>query len=294
MEYEIKENIKWYGEVIDNFCILFIKLGISNHPVPIYETFQYMLLHHYLSSGFFSDEIPQNFINLELKGYLPMDVTGTMVLANYGVCRHTTDFLYHVYRRLGYLGSHLCTYHPLLHVDVYNNSENFLTNKEAQIYIDEAIKDIDLFGEEELQFTKIMGKIKMNIQYSPDRLQNHIMNIVKDKKDNRIYLFDSRYDCIGEKINYEQVKMNHYGLTHTDYVQKGCKVHTYYGTDYMRGLELLKKYDTKIEEDILHSTFYRDSCQEYETAYREFKKKNQKGYDIVTKNFNQLIKRKKI
>lgn len=292
MEFEVKEIIMRYEDVIDNLCYFFKKIGIHDNPIKMYETFRYMLLNHYLSNEYFSDEIPKEFIKLEDSGYIPMDITGSIVLANYGVCRHTTDFLYHIYKHLKYVGFPLCTYHPNLHIEVYNDSNTFLTNKEAQTYIDDAIKDMNLFSlKEELHFIRD-GKLEIIIHYlPPDMIPNHIMNIVMDKKENIIHILDSRYDCFGEKVDNEQIKMSHKGLTHIDYVT-GCRYHSYYGTDYFRGVELLKRYDTNMEKDMLHSIFDRDSCKEYEKAYKEFKRQNQKSYQAVTDKYHQLIKRK--
>lgn len=97
MPDEIKRNIEIYEEVILKLCQLFKKIGISEKPIKVYEVFRYMCLNGYLSSGKFSDSMPESFINLELGGYISMDVTGSVVMANYGVCRHTTDFLSHIY-----------------------------------------------------------------------------------------------------------------------------------------------------------------------------------------------------
>lgn len=98
---KIREAIHIYENVIQNLCELFIKLGIHKNPIKIYETFIYMYTNGFLSSnGAYSDILPQNVINLELNGSIPMDITGIVLLYDYGVCRHTSDFLSHIYETL--------------------------------------------------------------------------------------------------------------------------------------------------------------------------------------------------
>lgn len=90
---EIRETVKIY-----DLCELFIKLDIHKDPIKIYETFLYMYTNGFLSSNrTYSDVLPQNVINLELNGYIPLNIIGIILLYGYGVCRHTSDFLLHIY-----------------------------------------------------------------------------------------------------------------------------------------------------------------------------------------------------
>lgn len=158
IDTNIREAIKIYENIIQNLCELFIKLDIHKKPIKIYETFIYMYTNGFLSSnGAYSDIIPQNIINLELDGYIPIDITGIVLLCGYGVCRHTSDFLAHIYETLRYEGSQLFTYHPILEIYVDNYSKKFLLNSELQKYIDEATNNLDLFSKEEAHFTKTFG-----------------------------------------------------------------------------------------------------------------------------------------
>lgn len=289
----IRENVMLYEEIVDRLCRLFIKLGIENNPVKIYETFIYMYTNGYLSyNSKFLEDVPSRYINLELNGYIKADIVGMMVMCGFGVCRHTSDFLYHIYSRLGYQCSQLFTYHPLLHIEVDNKSDKFLTNYEAQQYVDDATKDFDLFSKEERHYDRIYGKIVVHVNYVPEtnmRLLNHTMNIVVDK-DGIVHILDTRYHCVGEKIDKDILRMNYQGLMHKDFIQSDVFFHTYYGTDYTAGLELLN-YNGNIDKDVLNSILYGNSCQKEDKAYEEFQKENMREYNRVADNIHRLIKR---
>lgn len=296
MPYEIEENITIYEKVIQDLCLLYEHIGIGDNPIQIYESFRYMYLNHYLSCEEFSDEIPRDFINLELKGYLPMDIVGSMILANYGVCRHTTDFLSHIYSCFDYDNSSLFTYHPTLHIEVMNHGNQFLTNYHAQKYIDQALEGFDLFSKKEIHDSKRMDTIEIKIDYlaSVEKL-NHVMNIVKSKRyEKRVHILDTRNHAVGEKIDSHMIRLNHLGLTHTDFVQKECPFFTYYGTSYHRGRHLLHAYDTDMKSDLLQSTIYQEPKERDIEVFQSFKKDHQKQLNRVSENFKQLIKKTKL
>lgn len=289
---EIRETVKIYENVIQNLCELFIKLDIHKDPIKIYETFIYMYTNGFLSNnGTYSDILPQNVINLELNGYIPIDIEGIILLYGYGVCRHTSDFLSHIYQTLGYEGSQLFTYHPSLNIHVDNYSKKFLLNSEAQKYIDEVTINLDLFSREEFHFTKTFGNIVVRVDYLPEQqfLLNHTMNIVLDKN-GLLHILDTRYHCIGEKTNDNSIRLNYQGLTHTDFIQRDLFFHTYYGTNYFRGLGLLE-HETNIGIDMLTSVLCGESCKENIIAYEEFQLKNQINYNRITDNINRLVKK---
>lgn len=289
---EIKESAEIYQEIIQELCNLFIRLDIHEDPVKIYETFIYMYTNGFLSNeGTFSDILPERFIDLELSRYIPMDITGIILLYGFGVCRHTTDFLSHIYQNLRYDNSQLFTYHPSLRIHVDNYSNIFLSNSEAQKYIDEAIVDLDLFAEEEYHFIKKFGDIIVRWDYFPERVSliNHTMNIVLDKK-GLLHILDTRYHCVGEKIDKDCIRFNYKGLTHIDFIKRYFLFHTYYDTNYCRGLDLLE-YDTNIENDILISALYSELCKENIGLFEEFKEKNQKNYNRIADNINRLVKK---
>lgn len=288
---EVKENIDIYEEILSNLCQLFIELGVSDNPLKIYETFHYMYRNGYLSMGEYSDKIPSAYINLELNGFIPMDITGSFLFANYGVCRHTSDFLSHLYFGLGYDNSQIFSYHPDLRISVRNCGIEFLTNKAAQEYIDASLTDFDLFAKEERHLTRNFGDCSVTLDYYPPNLiSNHTMNIVKDKDNRSVHIVDTRYHCIGESISKKRIRFNDCGLTHIDFVQTAVDFHTYYGTDYHHGLELVKQ-KTEIDKDVLSSILYRDFCKKFIERYREFKKQNQKNYMRVANNYQKLITR---
>lgn len=290
---KIRENVKIYEEIIQNLCELFIKLDIHKDPVKIYENFIYMYTNGFLSNnGTYSDILPESCINLELNGYIPMDITGIILLYGYGVCRHTSDFLSHIYQTLRYDSSQLFTYHPTLNIQVDNYSEKFLINSEFQKYIDEALIGLDLFSKEEYHLTRIFDNIVVRIDYLPENgssLMNHTMNIVLDKK-GLLHILDTRFHCVGERIDINRIRLNYQGLTHTDFIQKDCFFHTYYGTNYFRGLGLLE-HDTNIGIDMLTSVVCGESCRENIRYYEEFQLKNQKNYNRITDNINKLVKK---
>ncbi len=286
--WEVKENIDIYEEVLSNMSQLFIELGVSDNPLKIYETFLYMYQNGYLSMGEYSDQFPSSYKNLEENGFIPMDITGSFLFTNYGLCRHTSDFLSHLYFGLGYDNSQIFTYHPDLRIQVNNIGPNFLTNKEAQEYIDTSLIDFPYFEKQERHIARTLGYISITIYYyPPDCIQNHTMNIVKGK--NRVHIVDTRYHCVGERISKKRLRLSNCGLTHIDFVKTEVNFHTYYGTNYHHGLDLLEE-NTDIDKDILSSILYKDFCQKFLAKYEEFKRKNLKNYMTVTNNYQKLIK----
>lgn len=290
---EVEENIQIYEEVIFNLCNLLIELGISDNPIEIFETFRYMYHQGYLSIQPYSDRIPDNYIALERNGFIAMDITGTLLLTGYGVCRHTTDFLSYIYHALGYENSILSTYHPDLRVNVIVRNPNFgfLSNPEGQKYIDETIANMNLFGSEEVHITRNYGDIDVVADYYPsEQAFNHIMNIVKRKENDTVHIVDTRYHCVGERINDSSIRLNNSGLTHIDFVNQTPMFPTYYDTDYQQGLKLLQK-QTDIDEDVRNSIIYREFCKRYKKRYEEFKTANQENYKAVSENYKKLIKK---
>lgn len=181
----MKENIKIYEEVIHKICELFIKLKIHKDPVKIYETFIQMFENGILSNhGIYKDMIPNKCINIEVNGLIAMDICGIILFTGFGICRHTTDFLRHIYQHLGYDSSQLFTYHPSLQIHGHNFGKKILTNEEFQKYIDEAIADLDLFSNKEHHFTKKFGDILIIVDYLPETysLINHTYCLRPNKK----------------------------------------------------------------------------------------------------------------
>lgn len=290
---KIKENVKIYEEIIQQVCELFIKIGIQDDPVKIYENFIFMYMNGFLSrNGVYVDSTPIECMALEYAGYIPLDITGIILLYGHGVCRHTTDFLAHIYQNLGYDNSQLFTYHPSLQIQVDNCSTKFLTNYEAQKYIDEATADLDLFSTEAFKLTKRFGNVSVYASYVPEdgtSLMNHTMNIVLDKN-GLAHILDTRYHCVGERFDTLSIKLSYQGLTHIDFVQRDLSFYTYYDTDYFRGLKLLKN-KTNMENDVSSSILYGKLCKENLGYYKDFCASNQRNYNRVADNFNRLVKK---
>lgn len=294
MSNEMKDNIEIYEEFIQNICQFYKRIGIAGNPIKIYEVFRYMYLHGYLSSEKYSDNIPEPFIELELDGYIPMDVTGSMIMANYGVCRHTTDFLSRIYCGLNYESSQLFIYKPDARIIVYNSGRKFLTNYQVQEYIDDAMQELDLFGKKTVHFIKEYGDIKVTVDYfPPEYTSNHTVNIVRKDKENYAHILDTRTYCIGDKIDDKSIILSdlNLGLTYKTFVDHEPIFSTYYDTDYQVGLRLLNTFDTQTYKDILASTVYREECKKYEAEYKKFKLNNQQNLNLVADNFQKLIKR---
>ena len=294
MTFKNYQNIKIYEEVIQNLCDLFTYLGIANDPIKIYETYRFMYTSGFLSlDKSYSDNVSEECIELERQGYIPMDITGMIVLNGYGICRHTTDFLYHIYQRLGYSSSQLFTYHPNIFTTatVQKSPEEF-PRAECQKYIDKVMIDVNLLGKEEQHVQRNFGDIQIKIDYYPPEnrdLSNHTVNIVIDKK-KVAHILDTRSHCVGEAIDKKIIRLNDQGLVHTDFIQKRVTFNTYYNTNYYRGLQLLE-YSTDIEKDISDSMVYRDLCQENLDCYERFYQQNKENYNRVAKNMNTLVKR---
>lgn len=91
-------------------------------------------------------------------------------------------------------------------------------------------------------------------------------------------------------MDNRSIKLNYKGLTHTDFIQKGLFFHTYYGTNYFKGLNLLE-FETHMETDMITSSLYSASCNEHIEYFKQFQLENQKNYNKVVDNLNILEKR---
>lgn len=287
---EVKEMVDIYEEVIKNLCQLYQNIGIAERPIELYETFRYMYLNGYLSCDKYSEIIPDSLI--ELEQYIPMDIVGMMVMANYGVCRHTTDFLVHIYEYLDYISSQLFLYLPK--IKIYNKKNSELWNDYIQQCIDDTMQKLDLFGKEKAQIVKKYNNVRIAIDYSPCKFRiNHTVNIVKKKQENRVYILDTRKHAIGDIIDEKQIilKSLDSGFSSTAFVESFI-FNTYYHTDYEKGLRLLNTYDTQTAIDFLDAILYQQKLEKFEDEYKEFKLNNQKKFALVADNFQKMIKRK--
>lgn len=291
---EIDESVQIYEEVVRNLCNLYRELGIDDDPVKIFENFIFMYKNGFLSNNrMFSNTVSDELLKIEgSTDYLPMDITGIILLCGYGVCRHTSDFLSHIYQMLRYDSAQLFTYHPSLNIHVKNYGKEFLTNHEAQKYIDEATLDLDLFSKEEFHFERVFGDIAVRVDYLPERNQllNHTMNIALDRR-GFAHILDTRNHSVGEKIDDAKILLNYRGLTHTDFIQRNLFFNTYYGTNYFKGLDLLGYDSANIDRNILASIIEEEACKKNIECYEEFRLNNEKYYREVTSNMKKLVKR---
>lgn len=287
----INECVKVYEDVIQKLAELIYKIGISKDPVKIYETFVYMFRNGYLSyNGISCDVIPKRYINLELERYIEMDITGLILFCGFGVCRHQTNFLYHLFQALGYDASQVFTYSPDLEIKVDVNDGKFRTNSTIQEFIDQALIGFDLFSREESHFTREFGEIIITINYRPQKhpyLANHTINVVVDKK-GILHILDASHHCIGERIDKDILKMNKHGFTHLDFIQRNISFDSHYGTNYYKGLGLLE-HETNIGYDMLTSTLYEEECKEYIELYEKFQADNKKNYTKVVDTVYKLM-----
>lgn len=291
MPEEIKSSIEIYEDVIKELCAFYENLGISENIVKVYETFRYMYMNGYLSRRKFRERIPTSFAELEY--FIPIDVCGIVVFAGYGVCRHTTDFLEHIYKELYYWSSRLFVYVPDMKAFIDNRGKDFLTNDQAQKMIDEVIKEIDLYGTERQKVVKEFDGIIVTVEYFPSKdIRNHSVNVVKGKKEDRVYILDTRLHSVGDIIDEKQIILNNLGLTNVADVEQHplSKYKSYYETDYDIGLMLINKYDTNVKQDVMSSIIYRDEVSKWVDEYKKFKARNQDRFDTVANNL-QLAKR---
>lgn len=286
---DISECVKIYEDVIQKLAELIYKLGINKDPVKIYETFVYMFRYGYLSyNGISCDVIPKRYINLER--YIEMDIMGLILLCGFGVCRHQTNFLYHLYQVLGYDSSQIFTYHPDLEIKVDINDNKFRTNSTIQEYIDQALIGLDLFSREEIHSTEYFGSIEISVDYQPQKppyLANHTINVVIDKND-ILHILDTARHCIGEQIDKDTLRLNNKGLTHLEFIHRDVSFDSYYSTNYYRGLGLLE-HETNIGYDMLTSTLYEEECKEYIKLYEKFQADNKKNYTKVVDTVYKLM-----
>lgn len=181
MPEEMKENIKIYEDVILELGKLMQDLGISDDPIKVYEMYYYMYRNNYLSSGRFSEDIPELMSTIEPE-IMTFDTCGCMILGDYGTCRHLVDFLRHIYKCLGYISSQLFVYNPLIFSEV-KIDEGDISREDAQKYIDDAIKDLDVFGNKKITYEKQYDDIRVLVRYEPSTSKiNHTVNILKKKR----------------------------------------------------------------------------------------------------------------
>ncbi len=295
MPWELKEIIKIYEDVIDDLTEFYKYIEIANDPIKVFETYRHMLLNSYLSSGTYNDFITKELEKMEYHFWY-MDFDGSLILANYGTCRHLSDFLFHIYDRLGYISSQLFVYHPDLKA-VVQTSDAILTNEEAQLFVDRAESDVDVHSDKPLHFERKYDDILVIVDYKPPTSEmNHTVNIIKKKGEERIYILDPRThrisDVIDEKeiISYD-IEPSSIGFAYHNYVHQNVAMKVYYGTDYEIGLGLLNNFDTKVKQDIMTSVIYQEKVGKLEEEYKRFKKRNQEKYDIVFDDVQRLIKK---
>lgn len=292
MPDEMKENIKIYEDVILDLGKFMQNLEVANDPMKIYEMFYYMYKNNYLSSGIFYADIPKSMLAVEPE-IMTFDTCGCMILGDYGTCRHLVDFLRHIYKGLGYVSSQLFVYNPLVFSEV-KIDEGDISREEAQKYIDDAINDLDVFGDEKVSYEKTYGNVKVIVRYEPSTSKiNHTVNILKKDKEERIYILDPRAHCIGDIVDEKLIIMHDLGFTYKNYVHHDINFDSYYGTDYEFGLWLLNNFDTRTKVDIMSSIIYREKVQMWNDEYKKFKERNQDRYDTVLNNLNMLVKRLK-
>lgn len=293
MPEELKENIQIYEDVIKDLCQFYEHIEISDNIVKLYEYFRYMYTKGYLSSDEYQEKYPESFVNIESKIYVPMDVCGFFVMAGAGVCRHTTDFLEHIYDGLHYISSRLFLYNPDTKIDIINRTGEFLTNYHAQKLIDELIKEIDLYGDERQNVSRDFAGVEIVIEYFPSKIKpNHVVNVVKSKDKEIVHILDTRLHSVGEIIDERKIILNNLGFTSVADVDQHpfTKFSRYYDTDYDIGPMLINNFDTNVKQDINSSILYRDSAPKFEEEYKRFKARNQERFDIVANNI-QLVKR---
>lgn len=290
---EIREISLRYLEIITRLSVLFRKLGIHKSPVFIYEAFYFMYQNGFLSStGTYCSDIPKEIVHLEeMELGIELDLCGSILLTGTGICRHLTNFLSFLFQYLGYNSSQLFTYSPRLNIKV-DNQEN-LPPHILQQYIDEAIKDFDLFSKEETHFINPFGNNTVSVDYFPpvsSHLTNHTMNIVLGK-DGFAHILDSFVHQIGEKIDSSHLKMSQSnGLWLPQFVTQNVNVKSFYSTNYYKGLGILE-YGTKAEQDIKDSIEYAQACKEFWKAFKDFFIENQTRYQGVSNCFDKLTKR---
>ncbi len=285
----IIENNKIYKEIINNIADLFKKIGIDNDPVKIYETFIYMYRNGYLSvKKNFDDETKKSFNELESEDLIAINKVGILIFLGAAVCRHKANFLNLIYQNLGYDSSQIYTYHPRLNIQ-YNFKNKLLTGYELQPYIEDASKEIDLFGDEDKNIVKKYGDLILYLEYKPLKKNNfarinHTMNIVLDKN-NTVHILDSSFHAIGEKVDNDVIQFDSFGFIHKDFIKKEVN-----DINTKNSLELLKYKANKIS-DIINSVTYSEICKDYTSEYEDFYQGNKKNYEKISKNVLRLVRK---
>lgn len=292
MPEEMKTIVKIYEDVVCELCQFYTKMEIDDDPMKVFEVFWYMCVNSYLSSGQFFNGIPESIINLEKKNIIFMDIEGSVILADYGVCRNTTDFLSHIYAGLGYDSSQLFLYSPNMETRYYLKSTS-VTIEELRRCVDDAKSNVDPYSKESIHLVREYDKVKVVVNYRPtEDPPNHTVNIVKSKREKRIYIVDMQHHRVGSVIDETMLLSSDLIFNYTDYVISRVNYDTYYDkTDYDWGFFLLNEYDTRFKQDLLASSLYRDDAPKLASEYRAFKLKNKEKYDTIKNEYQKLIKK---
>lgn len=278
----IKENKEIYKDIIKSLAKLCENIEISENPFDIFNTFNYMCLNGYLSfDKNYSFNITKGIFKLDDLGYIPIDFEGMVLLSGYGVCRHTTDFLRHLFCKLGYNSSQIFVYNPLLKINVINPRIDF-TKEDLNKYLDNIYKNINLFSKRKEKYLLNYNKATVEVIYLPsDAMVNHTMNIIKDKSSLKIHIFDTTYQAIGKKLKNNCIKLISKNYYHLNYVEKIEIENKYCKTNYDKGLSLYKRYNTendyesKLDKDLLKivsEDFYQCNKDKYYTVYENQKR----------------------
>jgi hypothetical protein len=291
------EVAKLYNEVIDKASNLYIKIGIDKDILAIYLFYLTMM-----EKGYFSENlcvtsiIPDDYIKLEDRSRLPLDLCGSYIMNGYSQCRHTTDFLSHIYRNLGFDSSQLFVYRPKIKYNVI--TKHYISSDEINYYMSEAIKDFNVYSREEHHFIKEIDIAKVQIDFEPQLTKtfpNHTLNIVRDTNTNESLILDSHAKRIGDKSEETAIRLYNYdGWYYVDYVFNDfCDFFTkvsYYGTDYSRGVKILKHNDFHVQTNLEKLKLLKNEVEKYNSLLKSFWKDNKKLYSKTSDEIKKLIK----
>ena len=296
----LKEIANLYDDVINNVCELYTKIGINNDLLKIFETYIYMRENGYLSNNLsISPIIPKEFEKAE-ENYIPIDLCGCYILQGYNLCRHSTDFLCHIYHNLGFDSNELFVYHPNLTFVINNYRKNELNSEEIQHFVNASIKDFNYFSRSEHHFTKCFDGIEIKVNYEPPRagvssFANHSLNIVRDTKTNKSYILDSFYNRIGNRVFYSNELHMHdlIKIYFLEFALKDCcdifSLTSYYHINYFDGYNMLLNNEFNGKNEIDRLIMLKEEVKEYDRLFKRFWKSNKKTYSKASAKMKKLI-----
>jgi len=270
---EIIEITELYNELIDNY-VKFNKEFNLEHPIEIYQLYNYML-----HNGYLSKDGEFKFGDSNIKDICTL--LGVNVVTGKAVCRHIATMLNDTYNKMD-----INAYTYSCHLD--SNGILFDTLKENISALETILESVTNSNERKEIENLISSHKKLLKRYTPPLIKksNHLINIAS--KDGICYIMDPTNQTILKKEPDKEYK----NILKLDLVSPlGSKIKLIKSRgEYDKKREILLLPNSKEEDDDKIITNINSLCNNNLDLLDRFKRENRELYSDIN---NKLIKIKK-